>query len=305
MKIMTFGEIVWDVPAREGDATLGGAPLNFSAHLAKLGAAVHLISAVGEDELGEKALQAAKNHGIGCDFIRENGFPTGVVEVSGDEGNPQYYIVPNAAYDYIEVPDNLPQDLSEYSFYFGTLAQRSSVSRNTLSSLLSSNSFKKIFCDINIRKNSYDEGSLKLCLQHANILKISRAEIGVFPDLKLTASAVDKRSANENDYMDFCQEICSKYHGVEIIIITLDKDGSMLYDRKQGAMIESEKPQVDSIVDTVGAGDSFGACFFYNYLGGKPLKKCIDRATLLSSYVITQRGAVCDYPDELKEKIVD
>jgi fructokinase len=52
MNFLSFGEILYDVfPDKK---TLGGAPLNVSAHLAKLGAEGAIVSAIGNDELGER-----------------------------------------------------------------------------------------------------------------------------------------------------------------------------------------------------------------------------------------------------------
>ena len=55
MRIVSVGEILWDVIG--ATEYLGGAPLNFAAHARKLGHEVFLISAVGEDERGRRALQ--------------------------------------------------------------------------------------------------------------------------------------------------------------------------------------------------------------------------------------------------------
>jgi fructokinase len=55
MQILSTGEILWDIV--EGGEFLGGAPLNFSVTSQKLGGLVSLLTGVGEDELGRKALQ--------------------------------------------------------------------------------------------------------------------------------------------------------------------------------------------------------------------------------------------------------
>lgn len=50
MKILSFGEIIWDMyPDKK---TLGCAPLNFAAHSVLFGHTVYLASAVGETDLG-------------------------------------------------------------------------------------------------------------------------------------------------------------------------------------------------------------------------------------------------------------
>ena len=53
MKYIVYGEVIWDIYP-DGEV-IGGAPFNFSAHLAHLGDEVYLISAVGKDELGDRA----------------------------------------------------------------------------------------------------------------------------------------------------------------------------------------------------------------------------------------------------------
>ena len=57
MRIVSIGEVLWDVIG--GSEYLGGAPLNFAAHAHKLGHEVYLLSAVGEDERGKRALLAS------------------------------------------------------------------------------------------------------------------------------------------------------------------------------------------------------------------------------------------------------
>ena len=57
-KILAIGESIWDIYSDE--KTIGGAPLNFSAHSVLCGAECALISAVGRDELGERAFDALK-----------------------------------------------------------------------------------------------------------------------------------------------------------------------------------------------------------------------------------------------------
>ena len=50
MRILSFGEILWDVFPTE--KKIGGAPFNFAAHAARLGAESYMVSAVGSDENG-------------------------------------------------------------------------------------------------------------------------------------------------------------------------------------------------------------------------------------------------------------
>ena len=89
---------------------------------------------------------------------------------------------------------------------------------------------------------------------------------------------------------------------MNIILITKDSDGAIAYDCCQGIFYHSQKP-TGKLVSAVGAGDSFGACFLYNYKNGIPIKTSLERAVILSDFVVTKLEAVPDYPKGLLEKI--
>ena len=55
MNVLAFGEVLWDVyPDKK---IIGGAPLNFAAHLARHGNSVSLLSAIGDDDDGVDAVE--------------------------------------------------------------------------------------------------------------------------------------------------------------------------------------------------------------------------------------------------------
>ena len=107
MKILCFGEILFDV--FENESKIGGAPFNFAAHASRAGAQSYLVSAVGHDALGDKALRIAAEYGVHTEYIsRSEKHQTGVCRVTLDrEGIPQYDLVDPVAYDYIELDENI------------------------------------------------------------------------------------------------------------------------------------------------------------------------------------------------------
>ena len=80
MRIISIGEILWDV---YGDKEfVGGAPFNFSVHSRILGHKVYFISAIGDDNRGDRALQCTSDYGLSTKYIsRVDNYPTGNVEV--------------------------------------------------------------------------------------------------------------------------------------------------------------------------------------------------------------------------------
>lgn len=285
-KVLVFGEILFDIFPEK--LILGGAPLNFACHTALLGGKPFIVSAVGNDELGDDALKMAKGYGVYTDYTSLVTLPTGRCNVTLNNGTPSYDLVFPVAYDEIPFPN--VNDTFD-GFYFGTLAQRSKHSRDTLCKLLCNN-YREIFFDINIRQSFYTKGIIDASLSACTVLKISREEIGVLYEVGIT---------NSFDIYEILRELADKYK-MKLVIVTLDKDGALVYDCKNRSKLYSRKPCTD-VVSTVGAGDSFSAAFFNSYLKGESIEVCLDKAVTLSSYVVTQLGAVCEYSNELKRRL--
>lgn len=283
IKILAFGEILWDIFGDKKE--IGGAPFNFAAHTAKLGAECAIVSAVGNDELGSDALKKVKELEIRTDYITVSDRKTGFCRVTFDGNTPKYELVSGVAYDYIKKPTITEQ---YDAFYMGTLAQRSGYSRDTLMGLLREVNSKEVFFDINIRQKYYTKEIIEDSLNYTSILKISREEMGVFSELGISEFKDEK---------DLCRSLSAKYP-LKLILVTLDKDGAMLFDCSKKEATYSKKPQ-SQVVSTVGAGDSFSACFLYNFLDGVPLDLCLDRAVTLSDFVVTKLGAIPDYKNNI------
>ena len=68
MHIVSIGEILWDIIGPT--EYLGGAPLNFAAHARKLGHELFMVSGVGDDQRGQRALQELARCGISPQFVQ-------------------------------------------------------------------------------------------------------------------------------------------------------------------------------------------------------------------------------------------
>ena len=126
MKVLAFGEVLWDVyPDSEH---IGGAPLNFAAHFRKCGGDSSIITAVGKDKLGDKTVAEIGKMGIDTGFISRVDFETGKCIVTLDENHiPTYNLLGNVAYDYISAPD-LSGERCDV-LYFGSLSLRNENNR--------------------------------------------------------------------------------------------------------------------------------------------------------------------------------
>lgn len=286
--IVGLGEILWDIfPERK---VMGGAPANFAYHVSQFGYNGHAVSAVGDDLLGKEILECLAKKELNY-LIETTDYPTGTVNVKlNKDGIPEYEICENVAWDNIPFTaktENLAKNTGTVSF--GSLAQRNSVSRETIKSFLKSmpeNSLK-IF-DINLRQHFYTKELIHESLQLANMLKINDEEV------ILVSGLYDYKINNEQD---ICKRLLEEY-GLDIIVLTKGTEGSLVFTPKETSY--QPTPTVH-VADTVGAGDSFTAAFVASYLRGQRLADAHQLAVEVSAYVCTQHGAMPRLPDAYLE----
>ncbi len=280
MKILAFGEIIFDI--FNGNATMGGAPLNFCAHAVRAGAQAYLMSAVGNDAYGLEARRKILHYGVDDTYVGvAEGYPTGTCDVRlNEKGEPTYTLADNTAYDYIPMPQELPDELDV--FYFGTLALRNEHNRKLLRRILKLNPAKEIFVDINIRPPFDLFENIAMALKHATILKISEEELPlvigrIFGGAYITSTAI--------------YALTRRYKNLKLILLTRGEEGSVAYDQFDGEVhfCDAVKTQV---VSTVGAGDSFSATFLVNYLNGDKCDEALRKASQVSAYVVSCKGAI-------------
>lgn len=287
MKILAFGEVLWDVFSNE--KTIGGAPFNFAAHAVKQGAKVDLVTALGKDSLAEETNVTIKKHAVGTKYIYVSPLCSGICNVTLDsKGEPNYELIMPVAYDDIILSENQLDEIAATGYdcmYYGTLALRGKTSLSTLQKLIKLNCFKEILCDVNIRQKYYSADVLTFALENATIAKISREEMS-----QVSLCLIGK---DATDYVAFCHELFSRFCRLHTIILTLDKNGAMVAD-KDGNILYSMLP-VNKVVSAVGAGDSFTATFIVSRFDGYSLEDCVNRAVKVSDFVVTQSGAVPDY----------
>ena len=286
MKAIVFGEVIWDVYPEE--QVIGGAPFNFSAHLSHLGCEAYLVSAVGEDDLGNAALAEMKKHGIRSDLMQTVPYPTGCCMVTlNEEKVPTFNVLSGVAYDHIPATERLDGQIRAIDaqvFYINTLIQRCEDSKATLKHLLDTHAFPEIFCDVNLRPNCFDRDSLLLCLERSTILKVSDEESHFLTELGLIDPAEAEASMP--------RAIAKAFPNIRLVVYTLGKKGSEVYDAKADVIHASGEPPRVQVVSTVGAGDCFGATFLHHYLTGASIPQAIRAATERSNIVVAHREAV-------------
>jgi fructokinase len=291
--IAGVGEILWDLlPLGK---QLGGAPANFAYHAQVLGARSEVVSAIGDDAMGKEILEKLPTINLPIEYITiDNQHPTGTVEVKLDShGKPDFIIHRDVAWDYIHYSEGLEKLAKKLdAVCFGSLAQRSSISRESIQKFIKSTSDKclRIF-DINIRQNFYDSGLIEENLKMSNCLKLNEDEFPLLSDM------FSMKGSEEKIIDKFL-----KIYDLEIIALTKGKEGSALYTKSTNSFMKSPEVQV---VDTVGAGDAFTAAMCHGLLRKFPLNTIHENATRIAAFVCSQKGATPVLPKQLILELTD
>ena len=296
--VVGIGEALFD--CLPDGRKLGGAPANFAYHVSQFGLNGWAISAIGDDELGEEIVETFEK--VGLDHILpvvEQ--PTGTVKVTLDsKGIPQYDICLGVAWDNIPLTaDMLYVARHSEAICFGSLAQRSETSRETIHAFLDEapKDALRVF-DINLRQNWFTAEIIAESLHRANILKINDEELDVVATMLLGIPTVSGKLIAEDPEKTrvVCRELIAKYN-LKMLILTCGAIGSYVFTETDESYVATPKVQVE---DTVGAGDSFTATFVAQILLGKSIREAHEKAVSVSAYVCTQKGAMPVLPDNLK-----
>ncbi len=286
--IVGIGEILWDL-LPEGKK-LGGAPANFAWHIGRFGFRSCVVSAVGNDPAGDRIIDRLDDMGLPR-LIERVPFPTGTVEVTLDNaGIPQYRIKEQVAWDNIPCTDRLDALARRtQALSFGSLAQRSERSRQTINRFIDSipeeNHALKVF-DVNLRQDFFGRQLLHDSMCKCNILKINDEELDIVaPMMALPDAGPQER----------CRQLLDRYQ-LDALILTCGVRGSYVFTPQDLSFLPT--PQV-KVVDTVGAGDSFTAAFIAALLRGQTIPEAHQLAVKVSAFVCTQPGATPTLPDNL------
>lgn len=288
--VVGMGEALWDV-LPEGKK-IGGAPANFAYHVSQFGLPSCVVSAVGDDALGNEIIGNFTSKGLNH-LIAKVPYPTGTVQVEIDQaGIPQYEIKENVAWDNIPYTEELEKlAANTKAVCFGSLAQRNVVSRETIGRFLDAmpkNDDSLVVFDVNLRQGFYNKEILCNSMERCNILKINDEEL-------VTVSRMFGYPGI--DLQDKCWILLGKYN-LKMLILTCGINGSYVFT--PGSVSFLPTPMVE-VADTVGAGDSFTAAFIASILKGKAVPEAHSLAVRTSAFVCTQKGAMPILPTDLKE----
>ncbi|MFG0335121.1 MAG: carbohydrate kinase [Maioricimonas sp. JB049] len=287
--VIGLGELLWDVfPDRR---LPGGAPANVAFQAGQLGCRGVIASRVGSDDLGDELYSYLDEKGLDSRYVqRDPEHPTGRVTIElSDDGQPDFTIHEQVAWDYLALDDSLQQVASEAAAVcFGTLAQRSPIARQTIHSVLAATPHNCLrVYDVNLRQQFYDRSWIEPSLDKASVVKLNHDEVDVL------AEQLDLPS----DSIGFAGAVQDKY-AIDWVCITRGADGCLISTNDETVDVPGRPIEV---VDTVGAGDAFTAALIATRLEGWPLRPAAEFANRVGGLVASRSGAMPALTEELAE----
>lgn len=291
------------------EANPGGAPCNVLAMLANLGTRCAFIGKVGKDNFGRQLRESITKVGIDdSGLVEDEAVHTTLAFVhklpNGDRDF-SFYRTPGAdmMLNKDEVDDTLIKECQV--FHFGSLSMTSEICEAaTKKAVMHAIEYGKfISFDPNLRESlweSLDKAKEKIeyGISVCNMLKISDNEI--------------EWLTGYSDYNIAIDSLMKKYPNIELLLLSLGKDGSMAVTGDKRVIVPAYI-QKDT-VETTGAGDTFCGCIVFHVLelikAGRSLQSMTERemaemlkfANAAASIITTRKGALMVMP--MKEEIV-
>jgi fructokinase len=306
--ILGIGELLWDIlpeGPRQGGipidgslsmGLLGGAPANFAVMAGRLGNHAAILSRIGRDDLGRKAVDTLDSLPADASFIEvDSTHQTGRVTVAFEGGQPRYTIHQPAAWDYLELTDEWAR-LAERAdaICFGSLSQRCPDSRQTIRTLVAQTpaACLRVF-DVNLRAPFYSGEVIQKSLELATVVKMNGAEVALV--LELLGLPSDGGAPGDPLRLG-AERLLEEFPALEMVAVTRGGNGSLLVTREEW----QEHPGIPvKVADTIGAGDAFTAAMTHYLLRGADLATLNEAGNRWGGWVASQSGAMPALPDEV------
>jgi len=270
----------------------GGALFNTAVALGRLGEETGFLSGISTDIFGQKLIARLEESGVGTAYCVRSPRPTTLAFVTLDNGNAQYtFVDENTAGRMLEASTlpSLPESIE--ALHFGAISLIPDPCGRTFEDVMRRHHGTSVISlDTNIRpgfvadKTAY-RGRLLRMIGMSDIVKVSEEDLAWLDP--------------EGDFDSLSRSWIDA--GVSVVTLTKGGDGARSVTRSLDFTVPS-KPV--TVVDTVGAGDTFNAGFLASLqrhgasqkqalksIDEDTLRMALDFATHVAAVVVGRAGA--------------
>lgn len=285
--VLCVGHVNWDivmhangVPDPEQSSAIqhrhassGGSATNTALVLAGIDTVdtVHMVGSIGDDEAGDRVRQTLTDHGVET-VLKETEIPTTVIQaLITPDADPRYF------HENVDVgefgPDFVPDDVwSEVDHVHVT-----SFDKEIAGAFAEEATARDATVSFN-PSQGYRHETFDTVVENADLIFLNQEESEVFTQRHgAIGSVVDSEAGTD-------------------IVVTHGGAGCTLYS--VDGLAHHEGFRADSVVDTVGAGDTFIAGYLSAWTRGGSAEEALRVANAYGAASVTHAGAPDRIPDE-------
>jgi fructokinase len=245
--ILVAGEALLDLVVSDGEVlpSPGGGPYNTARALGRLGASVGFLGRLSRDHFGNMLAEVLTESGVSLDYASRGPEPSALAIANRSaDGEAEYsFYLGGTTFGYATFPA-LGPDIR--ALCVGSLALALEPSASALEALVQGEHVERtVVIDPNVRAEAVIEhdgyrARFERCCRVAHIVKLSASDASwLLPD------------TGPDDVATRLLDL-----GAELVVVTFGAHGAMARTRRARARVQADAVKV---VDTIGAGDAFGA----------------------------------------------
>ncbi len=278
-------------------AALGGAPFNTARACGRLGADVSFVAAISIDRFGSMLVAQLEADGVSTDDVARVDVPTTLAAAELDEhGAAQYrFYIEGTSAPTLSDP---PLDLGGEVLFTGGLGLVLEPMAEAVERMVVANhEHGMVMIDVNCRPRIIPDRDayvkrLRRVVSHAHIVKVSDEDLAyLWPDHDPAAAA----------------RLLLR-RGPRAVLLTAGGDGVRILTAEAEELVPVQPVEV---IDTIGAGDSFGGGFLSSWIASGAsvadagdvdrLRRSVEAANVVAGIVCTRRGADPPWRSELPD----
>jgi 5-dehydro-2-deoxygluconokinase len=289
MDVAIVGRIGYDLYSEEPNVPLpdvrrfsrylGGSSANMAVGLARLGARVGIISALGDDRLSDFLIEFLKRENVGTSYVqRATGFLPSLclTEISPPDRFPQVFYRHDAVDTKLEITEAALDYIAGRKMFI-TNGTSLCASPSRESTYLAMERARRAGCrvvlDVDYRAMSWptaaDAGlAVRLALPFIDVLIGNPLELG----LVAADDDLDRATAMLRER-------------IPMLVSKLGEQGTRVWENGGSVFLP---PYAVEVVSTIGAGDGFASGFLYGLLGGKPVAECLHYGNAAAAIVVSR-----------------
>ena len=283
------------------DAFVGGSPLNIAVGCARLGVNASLLTAVGDDKVGEFIVNFLKKEGVNthCIPVKKSARSSAVVlGIEPPDRFPLVYYRDNAADSQVDIDDVDNANISAHRILLinGTaMNMEPSRSATFYAAEIANKNKVDVVLDLDFRADQWHDYRAYGITMRAVLPKVKIA-IGTEEEI-LASTMEDASQVTIRDQQISAPEIKGNIDesiarllstGIETLIVKRGKDGATICNQ-DGSRKDVPGFPVE-VLNILGAGDAFASGFLYGILQGWDLYKSCRMGNASGAHVVTQKG---------------